>query len=137
MIKTRKRDHLNIALSDRAQIGESGFSSYRFIHNALPEVNFDKIDTSTVFLSKKISYPFFISCMTGGILEGRKLNRNLARAAQKFNIPMGVGSQRIAIEHGELEKFFKVRKFAPSIPILANIGLIQLNYGFGLKEFQE
>ncbi len=137
MIKNRKKEHLNIALSDKAQVGESGFSFYRFIHNALPEVDFRKIDTSTVFLGKKISYPFFISCMTGGILEGGKLNRNLARAAQKFNIPMGVGSQRIAIEHRDLEKFFKIRKYAPSIPILANIGLVQLNYGFGLKEFQD
>lgn len=136
MIKNRKKEHLDIALSDKAQVGESGFSSYRFIHNALPEVDFRKIDASTVFLGKKISYPFFISCMTGGILEGGKLNRNLARAAQKFNIPMGVGSQRIAIEHRDLEKFFKIRKYAPSIPILANIGLVQLNYGFGLKEFQ-
>lgn len=137
MIDDRKKEHLKLALSKSAQAGETGFSSYRFVHNSLPEINYDKIDTSTIFLGKKVDYPFLISCMTGGILEGGRLNRNLALAAQKFNIPMGVGSQRIAIEHKELEKFFKIRKFAPDIPVLANIGLVQLNYGFGLKEFQK
>lgn len=136
-VPKRKIDHLRIALSDESQVGNPGFDRYRFIHNALPEVNFDSIDTSTQFLGKKVAFPFFISCMTGGVEKGKLINRNLAKAAQKYNIAMGVGSQRVAIEHPELKKLFKVRKYAPDIPILANVGLVQLNYGFGLKEFQE
>lgn len=135
-ITKRKKDHLKIALSDGAQIGSAGFDRYRFIHNALPELNFDDIDTSTTFLGKQISYPFFISCMTGGIEEGKKINRNLAKAAQKWNIPMGVGSQRASIEHKDLRELFMAREVAPDIPLLANIGLVQLNYGFDLKEYQ-
>jgi isopentenyl-diphosphate delta-isomerase len=135
-IKKRKVDHLKIALSDEAQIGNSGFDKYQFVHNAAPEINFDQIDASTAFLGKQVNYPFFISCMSGGISEGARMNRNLAKAAQKYKIAMGVGSQRAAIEHPELEKLFQVRKYAPDIPIIANIGLVQLNYGFGLREFQ-
>lgn len=132
----RKVDHLRIALSDKAQIGDAGFDKYRFVHNALPEIDFDKIDTSTKFLGKKVDYPFFISCMTGGVQQGQKLNINLARAAHKYNIAIGVGSQRAAVENPELSKLFLARKYAPDIPIMANVGLVQLNYGFGISEHQ-
>lgn len=135
-IVERKKDHLKIALSDVAQTGDSGFSNFRFIHNALPEINFDEIDLSTTFLNKKVNFPFFISCMTGGMNEGLKINRVLARAAQKYGIAMGVGSQRIAVEHKEFEKHFMAREVAPDIPLIANVGLVQLNYGFGVKQFQ-
>jgi isopentenyl-diphosphate delta-isomerase len=136
-LKKRKTDHLKFALSGISQVGDTGFSSYRFIHNALPEIDFGSIKTSTSFLGKNVNYPFFISCMTGGIVKGGSININLAKAAQKYRIPMGVGSQRIAIEHKDLEELFRVRKYAPDIPLLANIGLVQLNYGYGLREFQK
>jgi len=136
-IKKRKKDHLKIALSSVSQAGDPGFSRYRFIHNALPEIDFNEIDTSTLFLGKKVDFPFFISCMTGGIADGERINKNLAKAAQKYNIAMGVGSQRIAIEHPELRKLFNVRAYAKDVPVIANVGLVQLNYGFGLAELQK
>ena len=136
-ITKRKKDHLKIALSSKAQVGSAGFEKYRFVHNALPEINFDKIDTSTKFLGKKVNYPFFISCMTGGVKEGKRINRNLAKAAQKYGIAMGVGSQRASIEHPELGELFMAREVAPNIPLMANVGLVQLNYGFGHKEYQK
>ena len=135
-ITKRKKDHLKFALSESAQIGNPGFDRYRFTHNALPEIDFSKISTSTTFLGKKVNFPFFISCMTGGVKKGMLLNKNLAVAAQEFGIAMGVGSQRAAVEHPELRMQFQIRKYAPDIPIIANIGLVQLNYGYGLKEFQ-
>lgn len=142
-IEKRKNEHLKLALSEKSQIGDAGFGRYKFVHNALPEIDFDKIDISTIFparagrLGKSIDYPFFISCMTGGINDGAKINRNLARVAQKHNIAMGVGSQRAAIEHKNLKKMFEVRKYAPDIPVIANIGLVQINYGYGISEFQK
>ncbi|OGM32082.1 type 2 isopentenyl-diphosphate Delta-isomerase [Candidatus Woesebacteria bacterium RIFCSPHIGHO2_01_FULL_44_21] len=136
-ISQRKIDHLRIATSEVSQTGDNGFSKYRFVHNALPEINFDEIDLSTTFLNKKVNYPFFISCMTGGVAEGLKINRNLAGAAQKYGIAMGVGSQRAAVEHPELAKLFMAREVAPDIPLIANVGLVQLNYGFTYKEFQK
>jgi len=136
-IKKRKKDHLKIALSSVSQAGDPGFSRYRFIHNALPEIDFNEIDTSTLFLGKKVDFPFFISCMTGGIADGERINKNLAKAAQKYNIAMGVGSQRIAIEQPELRNLFNVRAYAKDVPVIANVGLVQLNYGFGLAELQK
>lgn len=136
-IESRKKDHLKFSFSDKVQIGSTGFEKYRFTHNALSEINFDKIDTSTTFLGHKVNFPFFISCMTGGVEKAAVLNRNLALAAQKYKIAMGVGSQRAAIKHPELQKSFKIRRYAPDVPLIANLGLVQLNYGFGLKEFQK
>jgi len=136
-IQNRKKDHLRIATSDISQTGNPGFDKYRFIHNALPEIDFDSIDTSTTFLGKKVNYPFFISCMTGGVSQGKRINRNLAAAAQTWGIAMGVGSQRAAIEHPELAGLFTAREVAPDIPLIANVGLVQLNYGFGAAEYQK
>ncbi len=137
-ISQRKKDHLKYALSDQVQMGNPGFDNYRFIHNALPEIDFDKIDTSTIFLNKRVNYPVFISCMTGGVEKGGVLNINLAKAAQETNIPLGVGSQRAALVHPEIQTTYKVvRKYAPDVPVLANIGLVQLNYGYGLAELQK
>jgi isopentenyl-diphosphate delta-isomerase len=74
--------------------------------------------------------------MTGGLAEGKRINKNLSLAAQKHNIPMGVGSQRIAIEHPEFKRLFEVRKYAPGIPLMANVGIVQLNYGFDVSHYQ-
>ncbi len=136
-IKQRKKDHLRIAMDPVSQTGTNGFEKYRFVHNALPEIDFDEIDLGTTLLGKKVNYPFFISCMTGGVAEGKKINRNLAKAAQKYGIAMGVGSQRAAVEHEELAELFMAREEAPDIPLIANVGLVQLNYGFTHKEFQK
>lgn len=136
-IKRRKKDHLKNAISDASQIGNPGFGEYRFVHNALPEINFEDINTTTKFLGKKVNLPFFISCMTGGVTEGQRLNKNLSLAAQSAKIALGVGSQRVAIEYPRLKRLFQVRKYAADIPIMANVGLVQLNYGFGLIEFQQ
>lgn len=136
-IEKRKKEHLKIAISDISQVGSNGLQNYKFTCNSLPEIDYDKIDTSVKFLGKKVNYPFFISCMTGGILEGGKLNKNLSKACEKYNIALGVGSERVAIENPDLAKFYNIRKYAPNIPILANIGLVQLNYGFTHKEFKK
>ena len=135
--QSRKKDHLRIATSSVAQTGDAGFGGYRFVHNALPEINYDDIDISTKFLGKEVKMPFFISCMTGGVAVGKKINRNLAQAAEKYGIAMGVGSQRAAIEDSKLASLFLARKVAPSIPLIANVGLVQLNYGFTYKEMNK
>ena len=47
---------------------------------------------------------------------------------------MGVGSQRAAIEHPEQAKTFQVRRVASDILLFANLGAVQLNYGYGVDE---
>jgi isopentenyl-diphosphate delta-isomerase len=49
---------------------------------------------------------------------------------------MGVGSQRIAIENPEFAYSFKVRKVAPNILLFANLGAVQLNYGYDVSQCQ-
>lgn len=136
-MKERKNKHVQICLNDDVETGSAGFENYSFIHNALPEIDFAKIDTSTVFLGKKLSVPILISAMTGGTKKGFEINKNLATTAQKIGVAMGVGSQRIAIENPKLSYTFQLRKFAPDILLFTNLGAVQLNYGYGVAECQK
>jgi len=133
---SRKEDHLSISLSkDLNPSGEdNGLSSYRFIHQALPELDLSDIDCSLVFMGKELKLPLMISPLVGGIKQSREINRRLAKAAQSKGIAMGVGSQRPAIGDPGLEGTYKVRDIAPDILLFANLGAVQLNYGYGLDQ---
>jgi isopentenyl-diphosphate delta-isomerase len=134
----RKKEHLEICLDTESVTSGSGtgLDRYRFIHNALPELDLDEIDLSTTFLGKKLRAPILISSMTGGFDLARKVNRNLAAAAQHLGIAMGVGSQRVAIEAPPAATSFQVRDVAPDILLLGNLGAVQLNYGYGIEQCQ-
>lgn len=131
-IEQRKADHLRLNLEEEVQFHEvtTGLEQYRFQHQALPEIDPDAIDLSTTFLGKHLRYPFLISSVTGGFREAQRLNLNLARAAQACGIGMGVGSQRAAIDDWSLAETFQVRPVAPDILLMANLGAVQLNYGY-------
>lgn len=134
----RKSDHIRINLQEDVQSGlTTGLEQYRFIHRALPELDLAQVDSSLTFFGKLLRSPILISSMTGGTEEAARINRNLATAAETTHVGMGVGSQRIAIEHPELAKTFKIRDLAPDILLFANVGAIQLNYGYGLAECQQ
>ena len=137
MTKQRKKDHLEICLQERVETGSSGFDSYHFTHQALPEINFDEINLSCQFFKKKLNYPILISSMTGGTAKAKTINLNLAKTAQKLGIAMAVGSQRIAIEKPLLAPTFQIRNVAPDIVLFSNLGAIQLNYGFNIKECRQ
>lgn len=98
----------------------------RFIHNPLPELSVPDIDTGVPFLGHRSAYPFFVSCMTGGSAEGFRANKNLAIAAQNAGIPVGMGSIRVLFEHDEVFEHFHLKRFAPDVPVIANIGGVQL-----------
>jgi len=119
---------------DVAPWKSNGFDFYHFSHQALPEIDFDKIDIKTDFLGKEIAAPICIAPMTGGYSTGALINENLALAAQKIGLMMSVGSQKVAIQKPELEETFHVRNVAPDILLFANLGAVQLNYGYGAKE---
>lgn len=136
MHQERKSDHIRINLQNDVSFKgiSSGFEDYRFVHCALPEFDLEDVKTSTALLGKPLVAPFFISSMTGGTPEASLINQRLAEAAQAAGIGMGVGSQRAAIEDPSLEDTFRVRRLAPDILLLANLGAIQLNCGYGLDE---
>lgn len=133
-IERRKADHIRINLEEDVQFPRltTGLERYRFIHQALPELNLDEIDLSTTLLGKRLQAPLLISSMTGGTETARTINRNLAQAAQAAGIAMGLGSQRAAIENPELASTYQVRDLAPDILLFANLGAVQLNYGYGV-----
>jgi isopentenyl-diphosphate delta-isomerase len=129
-ISNRKEDHIKINLKQDVKSGLStGLEEFRFPHQALPELDLEKIDLTLELFGKQISSPLFISSMTGGTESAKKINQNLAIASQEIGIPMGLGSQRAALENPDLADTYQVRKFAPDILLFANLGAIQLNYG--------
>ncbi len=132
--RDRKAEHIDLALQDRMQVHGSYFEEYVFEHEALPEIDLDEVNLEVSFLGKRLAAPLLISCMTGGTEEATRINHNLAIAAEETRIAIGLGSQRKAIEDPSLVESFQVRSLAPSVPILANLGAVQLNYGFGVDE---
>jgi len=132
----RKAEHLQIAISRNVafQRLSAGFDAYRFVHQALPELDLAQIDLSMELFGKRLSAPIVISPMIGGIPEAQTLNRTLAEAAQQLGLAMGVGSQRCAIEDPRCECSYQLRTVAPDILLFANLGAVQLNYGYGIKE---
>jgi isopentenyl-diphosphate Delta-isomerase len=114
----------------------SGFDRYFFVHEALPEIDRDEVDLSTEFLGKKLRAPLMIAPMTGGFETATKINRHLAQAAQELGLAMSVGSQKVAIEKPEQAITFQVRDVAPDVLLFANVGAVQLNYGYGVDEMQ-
>lgn len=132
----RKTEHIRLCLEEQvnAEGIRTGFEKYVFRHNALPELNFDDISLKTTFLGAPIRTPLLISSMTGGSKLAGEINMRLAEAAERRGWTMGVGSIRAAVERDELAPTFAVRRFAPSIPVIANLGAVQLNYGYGPED---
>jgi isopentenyl-diphosphate delta-isomerase len=133
ILERRKADHIRINLDENVASGlTTGLERYCFEHEALPEIDAAAIDLGVTFLGRRLRAPLLISSMTGGTEQARWINRNLAAAAQEAGLAMGVGSTRAAVAHPELSDTFHVRDVAPDILLMANIGAVQLNYGFDL-----
>lgn len=138
MTQNRKSDHIEINLNNDVQFRRlrTGLDHVRFIHQALPELDLDRVSTATRFLGKQLRAPILISSMTGGTGEAEAINRELATAAQVTGIALGLGSQRAAIEDVSRATTYRVRDVAPDILLFANLGAIQLNTGYGVAECQ-
>jgi isopentenyl-diphosphate delta-isomerase len=132
----RKKEHLGLLLGSELQSVETrtGLEQYYFVHQALPELDLSAVDASTTLFGKPLRAPLLISPMVGGIQPAARINRNLAEAGQSLGIAMGVGSQRCALEDPATAHTYRVRDVAPDILLFANIGAVQLNYGFGVDE---
>ncbi|RMF29588.1 MAG: type 2 isopentenyl-diphosphate Delta-isomerase, partial [Candidatus Nitrosothermus koennekii] len=139
IIKQRKRDALNIPLQKEVQYKETTtlLEYVTLIHNALPELNLDEIDTSTTFLNHKFNAPIIIDSMTGGAEEAREINSRLAEVAEEYNIGMGLGSQRAGLLSKELEDTYSIaREKAPHAFLIANIGAAQLAKGLSIDDIK-
>lgn len=135
MIADRKDQHLDIVLDKRAKPTSltTGFERIAFEHVALPELQMDDIDLRTAFVGKTLAAPLLVSSMTGGPARAADINRNLATACAAKGVALAVGSQRVAIERGgDGGLTSELRRIAPDIVLLANLGAAQFNRGFGI-----
>ncbi len=132
----RKLEHIRINLREdvRSKGISTGFDTYRFAHQALPELDLSQVSTRCDLFGRALDAPILVSSMTGGVPRALEINRNLARAAQRLHLAMGLGSQRVALEKPDAEIYFRVRDAAPDILLFANLGAVQLNYGYGVEE---
>ena len=134
-IDQRKADHIKINLEQDVRSAlTTGLENYHFVHEALPELDLNRVDTSLHLFGRLLNAPILISSMTGGTAEAETINLRLAETAYVMRVAMGVGSQRAAIEDPEQAKTFQVRRVAPDILLFANLGAVQLNYGYGVDQ---
>ncbi len=137
--QNRKADHIKVCTEKHVESGKTGFgdiflNEMELVHSALPEADFKAVRTDCKLLGKKLEYPIMIAAMTGGTPEAQEINYRLAKAAQRFGIGMGVGSQRAAIENPKLESTYQVRGVAPDIFLAGNLGIVQFVKGYGIPE---
>lgn len=137
--ESRKVDHIRINLEKDVQFPRltTGLEQFRFVHQALPEMDLSEVDTSVSLFGKTLSAPIVISSMTGGTDMAHRINQHLAEAAQAQGVAMGLGSQRAGIEKPHLAYTYQVRNIAPDILLFANVGAVQLNYKYGPNQCQQ
>ncbi len=136
---SRKDEHLKICIEKDVKYESvaSGFDNYTIRPNILTEISPDDIDLSTTLLGKSMDAPLLIAGMTGGSEKGKEINKIIAKVCDEFNIGMGVGSQRAAIENPALTDSFLVRDSAVNIPLFANLGIAQFSSGYSVKEAEK
>ena len=137
-VEARKREHIQIPLKKNVAFESKTtlFEDVVLLHNALPEMDRDEVDPSTVFLNHKFRAPLFISGMTGGAKEAAVINRNIASACQKLGLGMGVGSMKAMLVEPSLTYTYQVRDLAPDIFLAGNIGANDLRH-FSIKLLKE
>lgn len=136
-LHSRKEDHIRIVNEEQVEPIKSPFQKYRLPYSALPDLDLNNIDTSCKFLGYNLSFPFLVASMTGGPAKTGSINENLARACNEAGVGLGLGSMRIALKDEAAAKSFQVKKYCPDVPVIANLGLVQLNYGFGAEEINK
>ncbi len=126
-ISQRKKDHLALCAGDNVNFREktSLFEQVELVHNALPELHADAVDSSVELLGKRLSAPIVIAAMTGGTDEAAPINQDLARAADALGLGFGLGSQRAMFVRPHTAWTFKVRERAPNVLLLGNLGVVQ------------
>jgi isopentenyl-diphosphate Delta-isomerase len=124
----RKGQHIDLCVTQDVEHSTraNGFDQIDLPVVSLPETSWDEVSLQTKFMGHLFSAPFLITGMTGGIAQASVINERLARAASTLHIPMGVGSQRLALENDEHSGIFKLKRHFPHLFLIGNIGIGQL-----------
>ncbi|MDE3268810.1 MAG: type 2 isopentenyl-diphosphate Delta-isomerase [Pseudomonadota bacterium] len=120
----RKQQHISVCANENVETGDNftGFSDVALLPCTLPELNWSDIDVRMRFLQHQFNAPLMIAGMTFGIEEGDKINRRLATCAASAGIPMGIGSQRVALEDQQPQKYRDLKRNNPTLYLIANLG---------------
>jgi len=126
-ISRRKDDHLDLATSGDVGFKQTTtlFEHVRLIHDALPELALDELDTSVELMGKRLRAPILIAGMTGGSDRAERINKELAGIAEERGYAFGLGSQRAMHKHPGKSGTYTVRDVAPSALLLGNLGIVQ------------
>ena len=135
-LRTRKLKHVEVCLAHPVEYTTrtTGFERVDLPYAALPESDLASVDTRTSFLGKTLRAPLLIGAMTGGAERSATINRHLALAAQEVGVGLMLGSQRVMLAHAHALPSFRVRPVAPDILLVGNLGVAQLNKGYGAAE---
>lgn len=127
-ISQRKADHIDLcATGDVGFLDKTTlFDDVDLIHDAVPELDVDAIDTSVTMFGKKLSAPIVIASMTGGTEKAKAINLELARIAEEEGYGFGLGSMRPMLDRSAgRDETYDVRQVAPSALLLGNLGAVQ------------
>ena len=124
----RKDQHIRLCATTDVEHSakNNGFSDVELPIVSLPERSWDDVSTNTKFMGREFAAPILITGMTGGVAQASVINERLARAATMHNIPMGVGSQRLALEDAEHAAIFRLKDKFPKLFLIGNLGIGQL-----------
>jgi isopentenyl-diphosphate Delta-isomerase len=104
------------------------FDKYQFVHEALPEINLENVETKTIFFDKTLDYPLLISTLSGWRNDPAVFgvhNKTLAKAAQDLRIGLEICENLDALSLDRIEHL-KIREVAPDIPLLLNVPASQI-----------
>jgi len=125
-ISRRKNDHLDLSIAADVGFRKSHLlDCVELIHDALPELSLQDVDTRVELLGKQLNAPIVIAAMTGGSDRAREINRDLASIAEEGGYGFGLGSQRAMLLDPVAEGSYSVREFAPTCLLLGNLGAVQ------------
>jgi isopentenyl-diphosphate Delta-isomerase len=138
-LETRKLRHVDVCLNYPVEYSTrtTGLERFDLPYAALPETNLEHIDTTTHFLGKSLAAPLLIGAMTGGAELSATINRHLAEAAEALGLGLMLGSQRVMLERPQTAVSFQVRPYAPNILLIGNLGVAQLNKGYGAAQLTQ
>ena len=129
-LNRRKEGHIDACLDDAVDRAVDSFDGLKLRYNALPELSRADVVTETTFAGRGIRAPIIVSAMTGGAgARPLHINRNLAQGAEVLGLPLGLGSMKVLLRDDGAAASFMVRDLAPSVPVIANLGLVSFNYG--------
>ena len=123
----RKLEHLALICEKGMQASRNWMDSVYLHPRAVPMVDPGDIDLSCTLFGRHFNAPFYVAAMTGGHAKSKVINEVLAKACAEAGIPLGLGSQRVALDNDELVETYKIaRDVSDDLFLIGNIGMSQL-----------